>query len=63
VGAPLADAADSWTDEKVTALLTDMMEQEGMSVKDAAAFVASRSGFKKSDVYQTALLLKNRKDT
>ena len=61
VGAPPADAAEQWTDETIDAALKRMMEDEGMSVKDAAAFVAAKSGLKKSGVYQRAILLQNKK--
>jgi 16S rRNA (cytidine1402-2'-O)-methyltransferase len=56
------DAAESWTDADIDALLLKMQEEEGLSVKDAAAFVASKSGRKKSDVYQRALLLKKKRE-
>jgi 16S rRNA C1402 (ribose-2'-O) methylase RsmI len=61
VGAATADAGENWTEEKVEKLLKDMMANEAMSVKDAAAFVAAKTGWKKSDVYQKAVLLKNGK--
>ncbi len=57
VGAPLAEA-ENWTSAKVDDLLRRMMTAQGMSLKDAAAFVAAQSGLKKRDVYQRALLLK-----
>jgi 16S rRNA (cytidine1402-2'-O)-methyltransferase len=60
VGGPEAGAAQ-WDDAALDAALARMMEAEGMSVKDAAAFVAAQSGVKKSAVYQRALLLRNRK--
>lgn len=59
VGAPLAESADTWDDAAIERLLAQRMG-EGMSVKDAAAFVAAKSGRKKNDVYQAALLLKNK---
>lgn len=62
VGAPSAEADENWTAEKVESLLKKMMDKDGMSVKDAAAFVAAKTGWKKSDVYQKALLLKNAKE-
>jgi 16S rRNA (cytidine1402-2'-O)-methyltransferase len=61
VGQPLKDAAENWDDAAIEKLLLQMMDAEGMSVKDAAGFVAAKSGRKKNDVYQAALLLKNRK--
>lgn len=61
VGAPVAGHVEHWTDETVDQLLHDMMDQQGMSVKDAAAFVAAKSGLKKRDVYQRALLLSQKK--
>ena len=56
VGAPVAGQEENWTDEKVDQLLLEMMGK-GMSVKDAAAFTAAKSGIKKREVYQRALLL------
>ncbi|HYD17862.1 MAG TPA: 16S rRNA (cytidine(1402)-2'-O)-methyltransferase [Patescibacteria group bacterium] len=61
VGAPGADDAAAWTDEKIDALLLKMMDAEGMGVKDAAGFVAAQSGRKKGDLYQRALLLKGKR--
>jgi len=61
VEAPQKDAAENWDDAAIDKLLADMMKKEGMSVKDASGFVAAKSGRKKNDVYQRALLLKNRK--
>jgi 16S rRNA (cytidine1402-2'-O)-methyltransferase len=60
VGAPTGQAED-WTDQSVDKLLLEMMKSQGMSVKDAAAFVAAKSGIKKRDVYQRALLLQQKK--
>lgn len=60
VGAAAAGSEESWTEAKVEKLIKDMMK-DGMSVKDASAFVAAKTGWKKSDVYQKALLLKNGK--
>ncbi len=57
VGAACADQAEIWTEEETDRLLLEMMEKQGMSVKDASAFVASKSGIKKRDIYQRALLL------
>ncbi len=61
VGGPVAGQTEDWTDEAVDKLLREMMREQGMSVKDAAAFVAARSGIKKRDVYQRALLLQQKK--
>ncbi|MDE1153191.1 MAG: 16S rRNA (cytidine(1402)-2'-O)-methyltransferase [Micavibrio sp.] len=61
VEAPQKDAVENWDDAAIDKLLGLMMKKEGMSVKDAAGFVAAKSGRKKNDVYQRALLLKNRK--
>ena len=61
VGAPSADAIEKWTDETVDAALSRMMDEEGMSVKDASAFIAAQSGLKKSGIYQRALLLRNKR--
>ncbi|MEZ0224045.1 MAG: 16S rRNA (cytidine(1402)-2'-O)-methyltransferase [Alphaproteobacteria bacterium] len=61
VGAPSADAIEKWTDETVDAALARMMDEEGMSVKDASAFIAAQSGLKKSGIYQRALLLRNKR--
>ena len=61
VGAPLAGAG-AWDEGAVDALLIELLEKEGLSVKDAAAFAASRTGLKKSEVYQRALLLRHRQE-
>jgi 16S rRNA (cytidine1402-2'-O)-methyltransferase len=61
VAPPAADAAEQWTEEAVDRALAKMMEDEGMSVKDASGYVAAQSGLKKSGIYQRALLLRNRK--
>lgn len=60
VGAPQADYLENWTDTRIDALLAKMIEEQGMSVKDAAAYVAAQSGIKKRDVYQRALLLQGK---
>ncbi len=62
VGAPVAGQAEDWTEQAIDKLLLEMMEAKNMSVKDASAFVAAKSGLKKRDVYQRALILnqKNR---
>ena len=61
VAPPAADTVEQWTDEAVDRALAKMMDGEGMSVKDAAAFVAAQSGLKKSGIYQRALLLRNKR--
>lgn len=61
VGAPKAGDVETWTDEAVDALLFKMLEDEKLSVKDAAGVVAAKSGRRKSDVYQRAVFLRNRK--
>lgn len=48
-----------WTEERIDVLIGEMMADDGMSLRDAAAFVAAKSGWKKNEVYQRALLLKN----
>lgn len=61
VGAPAEGQSEEWTDQKVDRLLAEMIKEQRMSVKDASAFVAAKSGIKKRDVYQRALLLQQRK--
>lgn len=61
VGAPVAGAAESWTDDSLDALLLKLMNEDGMGVKDAAGFAAAQSGRRKGDLYQRALLLKGKK--
>jgi len=60
VGAPVAGQEEDWSDEVIDKLLLEMMDEQGMSVKDASAFVAAKSGLKKRDVYQRALLLRQK---
>lgn len=60
IGAPVEGQAEDWPEKDVDKLLLEMMDGQGMSVKDAAAFVAAKSGLKKRDVYQRALLLKQK---
>jgi len=60
VGAPVAGQAEDWSEQAIDDLLLEMIDKQGMSVKDAAAFVAAKSGLKKRDVYQRALILKNK---
>lgn len=60
VGAGVAEAA-AWDDAAVDALLEKMITEEGMGVKDASSFVATKAGLRKNDVYQRALLLKGRR--
>ncbi len=61
VGAPVDGQTEDWTEQAIDKLLLEMMGEQGMSVKDAAAFVAAKSGIKKRDVYQRALLLNQKK--
>ncbi|MFH1157829.1 MAG: 16S rRNA (cytidine(1402)-2'-O)-methyltransferase [Pseudomonadota bacterium] len=61
VGAACAGQAESWTEEETDRLLLEMMDGEDMSVRDASAFVAAKSGIRKKAVYQRALLLRQRK--
>jgi len=61
VGAPPVDQAEKWTEAEIDRLLRQMTDEHEMSVKDAAAFVAAKSGIKKRDIYQRALLLGRRK--
>ena len=61
VGSPVEGQAGDWTEAAVDELLQAMIKKEGMSVKDAAAFVAAKSGLKKRDVYQRALILNQKK--
>lgn len=60
VEGPSKDAEENWTEEKIDAELSKFLKD--MSVKDAAALVAAKSGWKKSNVYQRAVLLKNAKE-
>jgi 16S rRNA (cytidine1402-2'-O)-methyltransferase len=60
VGAPAEEAA-GWTERDTDRALMEMMQKQGMSVRDAAAFVAAKSGLKKRDVYQRALLVRGEK--
>lgn len=55
------EKAETWTEKALDDLLIHMMDTGEMSVKDAAAFVAAKSGIKKRDVYQRALLLNQKK--
>ena len=56
---------EDWTEQAIDKLLLEMItgqgKDKGMSVKDAAAFVAAKSGLKKRDVYQRALILSQKK--
>ena len=61
VGAPVDGQVEDWTEQTIDKLLLEMIDGQGMSVKDAAAFVAAKSGLKKRDVYQRALILHNNK--
>jgi 16S rRNA (cytidine1402-2'-O)-methyltransferase len=61
VGAPIEGQGEEWTDEVIDAHLLKVMTEENMSVKDASAFVAAKSGLKKRDVYQRAIMLRQKK--
>ena len=61
VEAPRAGAVETWDDAAVDKLILKMMDEEGMGVKDAAGFAAAKSGRRKSDLYQRALLLKGKR--
>lgn len=61
VGAPVAGAEAKWSDADIDSLLEDLLVNQGMSVKDAAGLAASKSGRKKSDVYERALRLKDKR--
>lgn len=61
VGAPVAGAHENWTDADIDAMLQDMLMVQGLSIKNAAGLAASKSGRKKSDVYERALRLKDKK--
>ncbi len=62
VGAPEEGSSGAWTEADIDALLLDMIKGQDMSVKDAAAYVSAKSGLKKRDVYQRALLLNKKED-
>lgn len=57
LGAAAEGQGEEWTEQAIDDLLHERLSA-GMSVKDAAAYVAAKSGLKKRDVYQRALLLK-----
>lgn len=58
---PPADTDKVWSAEDIDQLLKQLILKEGMSVKDASALAAMKSGMSKGDVYQRALALKNKK--
>lgn len=58
VGAPVASVKA--TEADIDALLMRAMGDKGLRVRDAAAYVAAETGWRKNDVYQRALLLRNR---
>lgn len=60
VGAPDEGEANALSAAEIDALLQEKMG-EGFGVKDAAAFVAAKTGLKKNDLYQRALTLKHEK--
>jgi 16S rRNA (cytidine1402-2'-O)-methyltransferase len=58
VGAPIAAQA-LWDSEQIDALMRDLLEHQGLSVRDAAAQAAEMTGLKKGDLYQKALSIRN----
>jgi 16S rRNA (cytidine1402-2'-O)-methyltransferase len=61
VGAPdAASAGVRATGEEIDALLEKAMTEEGLRVRDAAAYVAAQTGWRRNEVYQRALLLRGR---
>lgn len=58
VEAPQEDSQSAWTDDRIDDVLRQAMTTEGLSLKDAAALVAAKSGRRRNDVYQRALGLK-----
>ncbi len=62
VGAPEEGAGETWTETDIDTLLLEMIKKQDMSVKDAAAYVSAKSGLKKRDVYQRALLLNKKEE-
>lgn len=60
IGAPGA-LAEQWADKDIDLLLQKSLEEDGLSVKDAAALASLTTGVKKSVLYQRALILRNKK--
>lgn len=59
VGAP-EEGAEAWTEEALDQAILEKIN-DGMSVKDAAAYISAQSGFRKRDVYQRALVVSQKK--
>lgn len=53
-----AEGSDIWDDARVDARLREVMQGQGLRVKDAAAQVAAESGWRKGDVYTRAVAVK-----
>lgn len=53
-------AGGDYDEAAVDALIETAMREKGLRVKDAAAYVASETGWRKNDVYQRALIVKNK---
>jgi len=53
------DAAAAWDETRVDARLAEVMQHQGLRVKEAAALVAAESGWRKNDVYARALAVKD----
>lgn len=51
--------AAAWDAARIDARLRDLMQGQGLRVKDAAASVAAESGWRKGDVYARALVVKD----
>jgi 16S rRNA (cytidine1402-2'-O)-methyltransferase len=61
VGAPaLADAAAAYDETAIDRMITAALTEKDLRIKDAAAYVAAETGLRKNDVYQRALLVKNK---
>jgi len=57
--APETDAAALYDAGAVDRLITEVLTQRGLRLKDAAAAVAAETGLRKNDVYRRALRVKN----
>lgn len=53
------DEAETWDEVRIDARLQELMQSQGLRVKDAAATVAVESGWRKGDVYTRALTVKD----
>lgn len=53
------DEAETWDEARIDARLQELMQSQGLRVKDAAATVAVESGWRKGDVYTRALTVKD----